>query len=365
MMLDLPALFGPKTSVIGRRGIVCAGPKALKLPILSSEIMGGECHASGGVTIAETAGLGYWSVMFEKLFARGGLSMDRLRVLCEVAEAGSIARAAGRDPVRQSQFSRQLKELEDFFEIELTRRQGKGLVLTDAGKELVQIARESIGRLHDFQLEAGARPLCYSIGGGDSLVQWLVLPRLAGLQSALPNISLRLQNLRTAEVISRLQELSLDFGLVRRDAISEPLAAFPLGRMKYALYCPRTLAPGKEPPGLRQLLPGVPLAMQSGDGAFVQQFRDWAAKSRLNVSIQLECESFPQACRALVSGCFATILPTMARCDLPDAAFLEFDLPFLNKKPRQMCLAWNPRTLRLRSAATRIADVLKAALRLE
>ena len=365
MMLDLPTLFGPKTSVIGRRGIVCAGPKALKLPILSSEIMGGECHASGGVTIAETAGLGYWSVMFEKLFARGGLSMDRLRVLCEVAEAGSIARAAGRDPVRQSQFSRQLKELEDFFEIELTRRQGKGLVLTDAGKELVQIARESIGRLHDFQLEAGARPLCYSIGGGDSLVQWLVLPRLAGLQSALPNISLRLQNLRTAEVISRLQELSLDFGLVRRDAISEPLAAFPLGRMKYALYCPRTLAPGKEPPGLRQLLPGVPLAMQSGDGAFVQQFRDWAAKSRLNVSIQLECESFPQACRALVSGCFATILPTMARCDLPDAAFLEFDLPFLNKKPRQMCLAWNPRTLRLRSAATRIADVLKAALRLE
>ena len=303
--------------------------------------------------------------MFEKLFARGGLSMDRLRVLCEVAEAGSIARAAGRDPVRQSQFSRQLKELEDFFEIELTRRQGKGLVLTDAGKELVQIARESIGRLHDFQLEAGARPLCYSIGGGDSLVQWLVLPRLAGLQSALPNISLRLQNLRTAEVISRLQELSLDFGLVRRDAISEPLAAFPLGRMKYALYCPRALARGKEPPSLRQLLHGIPLAMQSGDGAFVQQFRDWAAKSRLNVSIQLECESFPQACRALVSGCFATILPTMARCDLPDAAFLEFDLPFLNKKPRQMCLAWNPRTLRLRSAATRIADVLKAALRLE
>ena len=123
--------------------------------------------------------------------------MDRLRVLCEVAEAGSLVRAAGSDPVRQSQFSRQLKELEDFFGVELTRRHGKGLVLTEHGQELVQIARESIGRLHDFQLRAGNQPLTFSIGGGDSLVQWLVLPRLAALQKNLPNINLRLQNLRT------------------------------------------------------------------------------------------------------------------------------------------------------------------------
>src|SRR5438067_271960 len=107
--------------------------------------------------------------MFESLFARRGLSLDRLRVLCEVAEAGSIARAAGNDPVRQSQFSRQLKELEDFFEIQLTRRHGKGLVLTEMGKELVQIARESIRSLQDFKLRAGKKPLNISLGGGDSL----------------------------------------------------------------------------------------------------------------------------------------------------------------------------------------------------
>ncbi len=63
--------------------------------------------------------------MFEQLFAKRGLSLDRLRVLCEVADAGGIARAARNDPTRQSQFSRQLKELEDFFEVELTRRQAR------------------------------------------------------------------------------------------------------------------------------------------------------------------------------------------------------------------------------------------------
>ncbi|MEO8353288.1 MAG: LysR family transcriptional regulator [Chthoniobacteraceae bacterium] len=174
--------------------------------------------------------------MFDRLFARRGLSIDRLRVLCEVAEAGSIARAAGDDPARQSQFSRQLKELEEFFEVELTRRQGKVLVVTDAGRELAQIARESIGRLHDFQSRASARPVTYSIGAGDSLLQWLVLPRLATLET---KVNFRLLNLRTAEITNRLHDSSLDFGLVRREALLPPLASAPLGKMEYALFCPR------------------------------------------------------------------------------------------------------------------------------
>lgn len=288
--------------------------------------------------------------------------MDRLRVLCEVAEAGSIARAAGNDPVRQSQFSRQLKELEDFFEVELTRRQGKGLSLTDAGKDLVHIAREAIGRLNDFHLRASSTPLTFSIGSGDSLLQWLVLPRLATLRKDLPNVRLRLQNLQTAEIISRLQDLSLDFGLVRHEALNEPLTAFAIGAMDYALFCPRKLLKKGETPKLQEIVETVPLAMQSGDGSFMRQFRDWVRKNGLNASIKLDCESFPQASRALMSDEFATILPTIARDEFPRNGCLELPLPFLNRKPRQMCLAWNPRTLRLRSEAVQICEILKATL---
>lgn len=303
--------------------------------------------------------------MFESLFARSGLSMDRLRVLCEVAEAGSLVRAAGSDPVRQSQFSRQIKELEDFFGVELTRRHGKGLVLTENGKELVQIARESIGRLHDFQLRAQNQPVTFSIGSGDSLVQWLILPRLAALQKRLPNINLRLQNLRSVEIANRLQELSLDFGIVRHDALPESLSAFSIGKMGHALFCPKRLLKNAKPPSPRQILETTPLVMQTSDGVFMRQFRDWEAKNRLTVSKVLECDSFPQACAALKSGEYAAILPTIARCDLPQDTYLEVALPFLNKHPRQLCVAWNPRTLRLRSEAGQVCDALKAILKLD
>src|SRR5687768_401762 len=50
--------------------------------------------------------------MFSKLFTAGGLSFDRLRVLLEVSASGSITKAANGDPVKQSQYSRQIKELE-------------------------------------------------------------------------------------------------------------------------------------------------------------------------------------------------------------------------------------------------------------
>jgi len=80
--------------------------------------------------------------MFEALFSTRGLSLDRLRSFLEMAEAGGIARAAPGDPVRQSQISRQIRELEEFFGTELTQRRGKGLVLTPAARRLAKYPPE-------------------------------------------------------------------------------------------------------------------------------------------------------------------------------------------------------------------------------
>lgn len=74
--------------------------------------------------------------MHERLFAQAGLSLERLRTFCEVAAAGGIAVAADNNPNRQSQFSRQLRELERFFGVELIYRGRGHLRLTAAGSEL-------------------------------------------------------------------------------------------------------------------------------------------------------------------------------------------------------------------------------------
>ena len=69
--------------------------------------------------------------MCAQMLSKGGLSLDRLNNFCRIAEAGGITKAAGSDPGKQSLYSRQIKELETFFGVELKVRRGKGIVLTD------------------------------------------------------------------------------------------------------------------------------------------------------------------------------------------------------------------------------------------
>lgn len=71
--------------------------------------------------------------MFTELLQQGGLALDRLLSFCFVAQAGGVTRAAKGDPARQSLFTRQIKELEEFFGTEPIRGKGRGIVLTGAG----------------------------------------------------------------------------------------------------------------------------------------------------------------------------------------------------------------------------------------
>ena len=97
------------------------------------------------------------------------------------ARAAASSRPAAGDPVKQSQFSRQIKELEDFFQIRLLERPGKGDRLTNSGKELARISRFFLLGLSNFQQDPWLRA---DLPG---LRQWnwpsrLVVPALANRQ---------------------------------------------------------------------------------------------------------------------------------------------------------------------------------------
>src|SRR5512141_911981 len=114
--------------------------------------------------------------MFAKLFADAGLSLDRLRALVEVGAAGSIAQAATADPIKQSQYSRQIKELEDFFQIKLVERHGKGIRLTSSGKELARISRFFLLGLSNFQRGCLAEEQTFRIGASPTAIDQFLIP---------------------------------------------------------------------------------------------------------------------------------------------------------------------------------------------
>jgi DNA-binding transcriptional LysR family regulator len=84
------------------------------------------------------------------------LDTRRLRVLCEVARQGSFSAAAGALGYTQPAVSRQIATLEAEVEMILVRRVPQGVVLTDAGKLLVDRAEAIFTRLinAEFELQA-------------------------------------------------------------------------------------------------------------------------------------------------------------------------------------------------------------------
>src|SRR4051812_31198972 len=117
--------------------------------------------------------------MFERLFAENGLSLDRLRALLEVGASGSIVKATHGDPVRQSQYSRQIKELEDFFRVKLVEREGSGTRLTASGKELVRLSRFFLLGLSNFRRGCLEEGQIFRVGASATFIQKFLVPSLA------------------------------------------------------------------------------------------------------------------------------------------------------------------------------------------
>ncbi len=297
--------------------------------------------------------------MFEALFSERGLSLDRLKVLIEVRDAGSIAQAAPGDPVRQSQYSRQLRELSEFFGCEVAQRRGKILKLTAHGERLAELAREQLRSLDDFRAECKEQSVAFTIGAGDSLIQWLVIPRLGKILDEFPGTHFATTNLRTNEIVQQLTDSRLDFGVIRKNAMAPGLKSVSLGIVSYVALMPNELA---KKTNLRQALESLPLATQTTDGQFASGLREIAKALGVALTPALACQSFPQTMAALRSGRFWAIVPELAVRELPQGIAHRISDPLLHQLDREAMLAWNPRLIRVRPNAAKIATRLQHAL---
>ena len=101
------------------------------------------------------------------------LNFKHLRYFWMVAKSGSIARACEQLHLTPQAISGQLRELEEALGVELFRRAGRGLELTDAGRRILSYAEE-IFSLGDELLEVARdqtakKSLPFSVGIADSV----------------------------------------------------------------------------------------------------------------------------------------------------------------------------------------------------
>ncbi len=294
--------------------------------------------------------------MFGSLFAESGLSLDRLKALLEVGAAGSIVRAAEGDAVRQSQYSRQIKELEDFFGTKLIERQGRGTRLTSSGRELARISRFFMLGLSNFRRGCLAEEQTFRIGASATFIQQFLLPVLASSLPQQGGTSYVTELAGDQEIERRLHDLTLDFGVVGSATLSRPLQTKPLGKWKLELWVPSGwhLSERRAAQAFEQRR--LPLALAR------KELEEPDVLSALSLQAPLACDSFLDVRTAMEGRQVAGLLPDFLAPGGTSKAFQRVLIPELSSRDFSFYLAWNPRLLRLNPPASKRRDFLHQAL---
>ena len=282
--------------------------------------------------------------MFEDLFRIGGLSHERLHTLLKLSETGSLIKAANDDLGKQSRLSHHLRELSEYFGIELTEKSGRSVKLTAAGQLLVQITREHFLALQSFRNQAlGAIPTLH-LAAGDSLLQWLLVPAIGRVRRPNNLIRFKLSSLRTNDIVEHLNERRIDFGLLRTNALQKPLKHVVISEQSYAIFVPQRLVPTRGLLTISAALLDCPHAVIGGDGQLSKQLEELAGKMGGVFTPELVCDSIGQCVAAVETGVFAAVLPVQFRPFSSGKDYVVVEDDFLNALKRQIALAWHPRT---------------------
>ncbi len=294
--------------------------------------------------------------MFEKLLAEGGLSLDRLKALLAVAAAGSIVKATAGDPVKQSQYSRQIKELENFFRTKLVERQGKGIRLTPNGKELARISRFFMLGLSNFQRGCLAEEQSFCIGASATFLNHFLLPQLSNESKLHDGTRYVVEAVGNDEVERRLHQLTLDFGITTAPEISRPLQMKELRKWRLHLWVPNVLYKNEKSviAALKEKRLPLVLAKKELEACGVDLFHDHEPR--------LVCESFLEALLAMEKGRLASVLPDFLTPGQNPKGFFRVRIRSLESQIFRFQLAWNPRLLRLNAHAIRRRDLLEQFL---
>jgi DNA-binding transcriptional LysR family regulator len=297
---------------------------------------------------------------FESLVAVSGLSLDRLRSFLRVVDAGNLTKAAQGDVTKQSQFSRQIKELEGFFGVALTRRVGRRIEITEEGHRLALIVRRQFRELDDFRETMAGRSVSVRIGTQGSILNWLLGPRLRAITGALGNATIEMEPMRTMDVVRAVADGRIDFGIVREDALPVETKRWELGAVGYAVFAANALWKGCAT--AEDVIRRAPVAEPLPGGQFATRWQEWLEKAEIRPRVIARVSSFTDLARVIQAGHAAAVLPELAAVDFDPKKFTQEKIDAL--KPRTLVLIANARSLDRSGMASGVADHLAAILKL-
>ena len=156
------------------------------------------------------------------------MTLEQLRIFVAVAEKQHVTRAASELNLTQSATSAAIAALEARYGVKLFDRIGRGVVLTQTGRDFLIEARAVLARaraaaqlLTDL---AGLKRGSLTIAASQTVANYWLPGRLQAFHAAYPGIDLKITIANTEQVARAVHEGSVDLGFVEGE-VDDPLLA--------------------------------------------------------------------------------------------------------------------------------------------
>lgn len=274
-----------------------------------------------------------YSLVIMEWHLEKGLSLERLKSLLDVRNAGGISKAAPGAVGRQNMIGRQLRDLEVYFGVKLIEKHGRQIFLTDEGRSLAETASQIATLIGDYRAKAKGNRRDFHLAAGGSLYDELLARRVGRLKQE--KLVLHLEEIKQPKIFSTLKEGRIDAAI----SWAEPgkvygLSSLTVGTMNYALYGHRKLLSGRHAPESIWELPSVIVA-----------FRDLSTEleERRRTDEIVYVDENVTAFNVVSSGEYVGVLPCLIGDQLRKSDFRRLDLDFLRAYSRRINFYWNPR----------------------
>lgn len=239
--------------------------------------------------------------------------LQSLRVFLQVAQTGSLTKAAEKSHTTLSALSKRIAELERTADCALFVRHPRGLELTPAGAELVQHARavlESVNRMADAMgdFAIGVRGHVRLWANTSSITQFLPSD-LAAFVRDQPRIRLSLEEKLSGQVVAAVLSGEADLGIFADNVPAPGLEKYLYRRDHLVLVVPfqHPLA-ALEEVAFAETLAYDFVGLNQGS-SLLQRLNDAAGALEQPLRLRIQVSSFDAMCRMIEAGMGIGVLP--------------------------------------------------------
>ena len=295
------------------------------------------------------------------------MDLKQLKAFSAVAEFGSFSRAAAVLSIAQPGLSRQVKSLEGELGVKLLYRNGRGIILTEAGKLLDQYAKRilettsrAVSELAALQSSPRGNVI---IGMPPSVGFVLTSPLVSRFRTEYPSIAMRVIEGFSGHVLEWLLTGKIDVAVLYNaprmsNVLSEPLLEdelFLLGAMHDPSELPAAPVSAKKFAELPMILPSRPHGLRL--------LLDQAlGKARITPNIVLEVDAMPSTLNLVEQGMGYTILSYSSVHHLVDAGRIRCWSIVKPQLKRQLVLATSSQRP-VTSATKALTDSVRSQVR--